>query len=297
MPFLREKSGRPSPEKILALIGTLLPALWLLGRVWTADLGPRPVTEAIHFVGDWAVRFLLLSLAVTPARRLFGYGKLIQARRTLGVAAACYAAFHLMLYVTDQKFKLGVVASEIVLRFYLAIGFIALLGLLTLAGTSTDAAVRRLGPRWNTLHRAAYVIAALAILHFMLQKKLEIYEPTLMAGLTLWLFGYRLVHRLAGRMALPQLIGLAAASGVLTALLEAGWFAVKTGVDPRRVLEANLVLELDLDMLRPAWWVLAITLFVAAAHAAVAAFQQRGGSIKRGRPAPARAQLAGDRVH
>ena len=296
MPFLREKSGRPSPEKILAFIGSLLPALWLLGRAWTADLGPRPVTEAIHFVGDWAVRFLLLSLAVTPARRLFGYGKLIQARRTLGVAAACYATFHLLLYIADQKFKLGVVVSEIVLRFYLTIGFIALVGLLTLAATSTEAAVRRLGPRWNTLHRVAYAVAALAILHFMLQKKLEIYEPTLVAGLTLWLFGCRLVHRFAGRVALPQLIGLAVASGVLTALLEAGWFAVKTGVDPRRVLEANLVLELDLDMLRPAWWVLAITLLVAAAHAAVAAFQQRRDTLKRGRPAPAPAQLAGDQA-
>jgi sulfoxide reductase heme-binding subunit YedZ len=295
MPFLREKSGRPSPEKILAFVGALLPALWLLGRVWTADLGPRPVTEAIHFVGEWAVRFLLLSLAITPARRLLGYGKLLQARRTLGVAAACYAGFHLLLYVADQKFKLGTVVSEIVLRFYLTIGFAALVGLLTLAATSTDAAVRRLGPRWTTLHRVSYVIAALAILHFMLQKKLEIDEPTLMAGLTLWLFGYRLIHRFAGRVALPELIGLAIASSVLTALLEAGWFAVKTGVDPRRVLEANLVL--DLDMIRPAWWVLAITLLIAAAHVAVTAFQQRGsGGVTRGRPAPARARLAGDRA-
>ena len=243
------------------------------------------------------MRFLLLSLAVTPARRLFGYGKLHSGAAHPRRGGGLLRAFHLLLYIADQKFKLGVVASEIVLRFYLTIGFIALLGLLTLAGTSTDAAVRRLGPRWNTLHRVAYVIAALAILHFMLQKKLEIYEPTLMAGLTLWLFGYRLVHRFAGRVVLPQLIGLAVASGLLTALLEAGWFAVKTGVDPRRVLEANIVLDLDLDMLRPAWWVLAITIAVAAAHAAVAAFQQRGGTLKRGRPAPARAQLAGDRAH
>jgi methionine sulfoxide reductase heme-binding subunit len=296
MPFLREKNGRPSPEKVIAFIGALLPALWLVGRVWIDDLGPRPVTEAIHFVGEWAVRFLLLSLAITPARRLFGYGKLLQARRTLGVAAACYAAFHLLLYTADQKFKLGVVVSEIVLRFYLTIGFIALVGLLTLAATSTDACVRRLGPRWTTLHRVSYVIATLAILHFMLQKKLEIYEPTLMAGLTLWLFGYRLVYRLMGRVALPELIGSAVASGLLTALLEAGWFAVKTGVDPRRVLEANLILDFDLDMLRPAWWVLTITLGVAVLHVAVTAFQQRGSSIIRGRPTAARARLAGDQA-
>jgi sulfoxide reductase heme-binding subunit YedZ len=297
MPFLREKSGRWSPEKIIAFIVTLLPALWLMARAWMADLGPRPVTEAIHFVGEWAVRFLLLSLAVTPARRLFGYGKLIQARRTLGVAAACYAAFHLLLYIADQKFKLGTVVSEIALRFYLTIGFVALVCLLTLAATSTDSAVRKLGPRWNALHRASYLIAALAIVHFMLQKKLEIDEPTLMAGLTLWLFGYRIVQRWLGRVALPELIGLAAASAVLTALLEAAWFAVKTGVDPRRVLEANFVLDFDPDMIRPAWWVLGITLAVAATHSVVVSFQQRGGSdISRGRPAPARARLAADRA-
>lgn len=294
MPFLREKSGRPSPEKIVAFIATLLPALWLIGRALMADLGPRPLTEAIHFVGEWAVRFLLLALAVSPARRLFGWSRLIAARRTLGVAAFCYAAFHLLLYIADQKFKLGTVVSEIVLRFYLTIGFVALVGLLALAATSTDAAIRRLGPRWNTLHGASYLIAALAILHFMLQKKLEIYEPTLMAGLTLWLFGYRVVHRLTGRVALPELIGLAVASSVLTALLEAAWFAMKTGVDPRRVLEANLIL--DLEMLRPAWWVLAITLLIAAAHVGVTAFQQRGGTISRRRPAPARARPAGDRA-
>jgi sulfoxide reductase heme-binding subunit YedZ len=296
MPFLREKSGRPSPEKILAFLGTLLPAIWLIGRAWMGDLGPRPVTEAIHFVGEWAVRFLLLSLAITPARHLFGYGKLVQARRTLGVAAACWAAFHLFLYIADQKFKLGTVVSEIVQRFYLTIGFLALVGLLTLAATSTDASVRRLGSRWNTLHRVAYLIAALAILHFMLQKKLEIYEPVLMAGLTLWLFGYRLARRFVGHVDLPQLIGLAVGSSMLTASLEAGWFAVKTRVDPRRVLEANLML--DLDMLRPAWWVLVITLLIAVANVAVTAVQRRGDAApKRGRSAAARARLAGDRAH
>src|SRR5687768_11562077 len=98
MAFLREKSGRWSREKIVAFTVAVLPACWLLGRVVLQDLGPRPVTAAIHFSGEWAVRLLLVSLAVTPARRLFGWGKLINARRTLGVAVACYAVFHFLLY-------------------------------------------------------------------------------------------------------------------------------------------------------------------------------------------------------
>ena len=288
MPFLREKSGRPSPEKIAAFVGAVLPALWLLYRTWIGDLGPRPVTEAIHFSGDWAVRLLLISLAVTPARRLFGWGKLILARRTLGVAAAGYAALHFALYILDQKFDLFKVASEIVLRFYLTIGFVALLGLLTLAATSFDAAIRRLGKRWVTLHRIIYAIVVLAIVHFMLQKKLEIDEPILMAGFTLWLLGYRLLQRY-GRAAAPQLIGLAVTSTVLTALLEAAWYAGRTGVDPLRVLGNNLDFEYEI---RPVWWVLAAGLAVVAVHLAADAFNNRGGAVKRGRRTPVR--LAGE---
>jgi sulfoxide reductase heme-binding subunit YedZ len=291
MPFLREKNGRPSPEKIAACIGAILPVLWLAYRTWIGDLGPRPVTAAIHFTGDWAVRMLLISLAVTPARRLFGWGKLINARRTLGVAAAGYAALHFTLYVVDQKFDLFKVASEIVLRFYLTIGFIALLALLALAATSFDAAIRRLGKGWTTLHMAAYPIAVLAILHFMLQKKLEIDEPILMAGFLFWLFGYRLANRYAKPVTIMHLLGLAVMSTLLAAVLEASWFAVRTGVDAGRVFGNNFDFEYEI---RPVWWVLAAGLAVAAAHLAAEAFNSRGGALKRGRRAPVR--LAGERA-
>lgn len=262
MAFLREKSGRWSPEKIVAFLVAILPALWLYGRFHLNDLGARPITEAIHFTGEWAVRLLLLSLLISPARRLLGSGKLILARRTLGVAALAYALLHLTLYIMDQKYNLFVVASEIVLRFYLTIGFIALIGLIALGATSFDAVIRRMGPRWNTLHRVAYGIAALAIVHFLLQKKIEIYEPTVMAGLTLWLFGYRLMNRYGGEPGWKGLTGLSVACALLTAVLEALWFGVKTGVDPWRVLDANLALDIEI---RPAWWVLAATLAVVAA--------------------------------
>ena len=255
MPFLREKNGRWSPEKIAALTIAVVPALWLVGRVWMDDLdAARPITDVIHYSGRWAVRLLLLSLAITPARFLLSLPKLINARRTLGVAACCYAVFHFLLYVTDQKFRLATVASEIALRFYLTLGFVALTGLIALAVTSTDAMVRRLGQKWTLLHRAAYVIGVIAVIHFMLQKKLDIYEPTLMAGFLLWLLGYRLWRRYGGRFGLASLGLLTLACATLTALLEAFWYRAMTGVPPLRVLEANLMFAV---MIRPMWWVLA----------------------------------------
>src|SRR5262249_57423469 len=116
-------------------------------RAIATDLGARRFTEAIHQAGDWALRFLLITLAITPAQRILHYPRLILARRTLGVAAAAYAGLHLSLYVLDQHFDWFKVASEIVLRVYLLIGAVALTGLIALASTSTDAAVRRLGAR------------------------------------------------------------------------------------------------------------------------------------------------------
>ena len=138
MPFLKKQNGAWCPNKIAAFTGVLLPAAWLIGRFWTEDLGARPVTEAIHFTGDWAVRLLWITLAVTPFARIFRMPRWLLARRTLGVASFTYVFAHLSLYVLDQKFDLVVVASEIAMRFYLTIGFIGVVALATLTATSTD---------------------------------------------------------------------------------------------------------------------------------------------------------------
>src|SRR6266436_8840660 len=104
MPFLRERSGRWSPVKIAAFTASVLPALWIAYQAVTGDLGARPVTEAIHQAGDWALRFLLITLAITPAQRVLNYPRISLARRTLGVACAGYAVLHFSLYVLDQHF-------------------------------------------------------------------------------------------------------------------------------------------------------------------------------------------------
>jgi sulfoxide reductase heme-binding subunit YedZ len=262
MPFLRERSGRWSPVKIAAFVAAILPALWIAYQAAAGELGARPVTEAIHQAGDWALRFLLITLAVTPAQRVLNYPRIGLARRTLGVASAAYAILHLSLYVLDQHFDLFKVASEIVLRIYLLIGAVALTGLIALATTSTDAAISRLGPqRWNRLHRFVYGIALLATVHFFIQSKLETYQPVLMAGFLTWLLAYRALYRRNGEVTPLHLLLLACAVAAFTAIGEAALYMFTSGVDARLVLLAHF--DIDMDV-RPAWWVLAVGLGVAA---------------------------------
>jgi len=263
MPFLRERSGRWSPVKIAAFAAAVLPALWVAYQAASDDLGARPVTEAIHQVGDWALRFLLITLAITPAQRILNYPRIILARRTLGVATAAYAVLHLSLYALDQHFDLLKVASEIALRIYLLIGALVLTGLVVLASTSTDAAIRRLGPRrWNALHSVVYGLALLATVHFFIQSKLDTYQPVMMAGFLIWLLAYRVLFRLNGEVPAAHLLLLAAAVAVTTALGEATLHMLTSGVDARRILLAHFDLEMEV---RPAWWVLAAGLLVAGA--------------------------------
>jgi len=261
MPFLRERSGRWSPVKIVAFVAAILPALWLAYQAAADELGARPVTEAIHQAGDWALRFLLITLAVTPAQRICNYPRLILARRTLGVAAASYAVLHFSLYVLDQHFDFLKVASEIALRIYLTIGAVGLAGLIALASTSTDAAISRLGSgRWHALHRFVYAIAVLGAVHFFIQSKLETYQPVLMAGFLIWLLAYRALYRRNGEVTPLHLVLLATGTAVVTAVGEAMLYLLTSGVDARRLLLAHF----DLDMeVRPAWWVLAAGLAVA----------------------------------
>src|SRR5262249_52649368 len=203
----------------------------------TDDPGARPAPEAIPQAGDGALRFLLIPLAISPAQRIFNYPRIALARRTLGVATAAYALLHLSLYALDQHFDMLKVASEIVLRIYLLIGFIALTGLIALASTSTDGAIRWLGSaRWNALHRVVYGIAVLAIVHYFIQTKLEIYQPVIMAGFLIWLLAYRGLFRRNGAVTPLHLLLLSIVVAIIAALGEATIYMIANGVDPRLVL-------------------------------------------------------------
>jgi methionine sulfoxide reductase heme-binding subunit len=257
-----DRAGRLSGLKLAVFVYTLVPLTWLAVQAPLGWLGSKPLTEAVHQTGDWAVRFLLLSLAVTPLRFVAQWPQLILVRRMLGLAALGYVLLHLLLYISLEAFDLRKVASEIFLRFYLAIGFAALLGLLALGVTSTDGMIRRLGSaRWNRLHSIVYGLAALALLHFALQKKLDITEPALMTGFFLWLMGFRLLRKRDAASGPVALGGLAAASAVLTAVAEALWYGTMTGISGWRVLFANLDFAY---VIRPAWWVLSAGLVMVA---------------------------------
>src|SRR5579863_2880244 len=166
-------SNRLSPLKLLVFIALFAPALWVLTAYPLGWLGARPTTEAIHQIGLWTIRLIFIALAITPLRAILQWPQLILVRRMVGVAAFAYVLFHFMLYCGDQAFDFAKIASEIVRRIYLTIGFVALLGLATLAATSTDRMVRRLGRRWQSLHRLVYPIAFLAVIHYWMQSKLE----------------------------------------------------------------------------------------------------------------------------
>jgi sulfoxide reductase heme-binding subunit YedZ len=240
-----------------------LPALYLAAVYLTVGLGPRPTIEATHFIGRWTIWFLLITLAITPARRLFDWPKLIQVRRIVGLTALYYILIHLALYVVDSGFNLAFVASEIALRVYLTIGIVAIAGLVALGVTSTDGMVKRMGAlAWNRLHRIVYVVGFLGFLHFYMQAKADVTEPVFYSGLFFWLMGYRVMVKLGWKQGLVPLLGLALVAAVTTGLAEAAWYQLLRPGIGTRVLAANL----DFDIgLRPAWWVLLAGVGVAVA--------------------------------
>ncbi|MGD9616380.1 MAG: sulfite oxidase heme-binding subunit YedZ [Alphaproteobacteria bacterium] len=262
----KDHAGRTSPLKLAVFVALFAPALWIATAFALDWLGPRPLTEAIHQLGLWAIRLIFLALAVTPLRHILNWSRLLVVRRMIGVAASAYAIAHLGLYAADEAFDLAKVATEIVLRIYLTIGFAAVLGLAALAATSTDGMIRRLGARrWRRLHLLVYAIALLAVVHYCMQSKLDLWEPTIMAGLYGWLIGYRVLARPVGARTRLSLLGVAALGvtvAVLTALGEAVYFRIAYGADPMLVIAANWSLDTGL---RPAVVVLAVTLAVAAA--------------------------------
>ncbi len=252
----RDRRGKFLPLKAAVLAAVCVPGL--LAAFWWADgdLGGRPVTEVIHETGLWAIRFLLIALAVTPLRAALDWGKLLLLRRMLGLTALAYAVAHFSLYIVDQKGDLLVVASEIVHRFYLTIGFAVLLGLIALGVTSTDAAIRRMGRWWKRLHRLTYPLAVLALLHYFIQSKANVSEPVFVAGLYVWLMLWRVMpaawqRRIAVYPVLAMLSGAAAAG------IEFAWYGIATHINPWRVLAADETLRYGL---RPAHYVVLVTL-------------------------------------
>ncbi|MGB8552276.1 MAG: ferric reductase-like transmembrane domain-containing protein [Pseudolabrys sp.] len=271
----RDRRGRISALRIATLLFLLLPLAKAVIEAGDIVHGARPLNEMIHRAGFWALVFLGVTLAVTPFRRIFRYGNLIDVRRMLGVGTFCYIAAHLALFFADQSYDVGKFIHEITHRVYLIIGAIAWLGLATLAATSTDGMVRRLGGlRWRRLHQAIYAIALLALIHYFQQTKADVTVPTFAAGLFLWLIAYRVLAwwQDSSELSTLSLFGVAIGVSVATFLGEAIGIAIAFHVSPMRVL--GTIFDFDAGI-RPGWQVLAAGLAVTVVDAVMSRWKQR----------------------
>lgn len=176
---------------------SLLPLAWLAWRVVADDLGVNPVETLNRTLGDWALRFLLVALAVTPLRRLTGWAALARLRRMMGLLAFFYVCLHLGSYVgIDLFFDWRILWQDVAKRTYITLGMAGFVLLVPLAVTSTDGMVRRLGGRgWRRLHGLVFPAAVLAVAHYWMMVKADIRQPLLYAVVLAVLLGSRLWTR------------------------------------------------------------------------------------------------------
>ena len=184
--------------------GCLAPLAFLGYRAWADDLGANPISFVTNTLGDWTIRILLASLAMTPLRIVFGLAWPITLRRLLGLFAFAYACLHFSVWIVlDFFFDWPRMGADIVKRPYITVGMLALLSLIPLAATSTTGMIRRLGARaWTRLHRLAYITGVCAVLHYLWLGKVGVTDPywyagalTVLLGVRGWDWGRRLVRR------------------------------------------------------------------------------------------------------
>lgn len=189
--------------KLLVWLAALYPLTALSMKIVfdPLALGANPAETILRSTGDWTLRFLLLTLAITPLRRITLIGGLIRFRRLLGLFAFFYGLVHLGCYIAfDRYFVLSEITADIIKRPFITVGFAALVLMIPLALTSTRAAVMRLGgARWQDLHRLVYVVAILGVLHFWWLVKRDVTEPLIYAAILAALFAYRIIARVKKR--------------------------------------------------------------------------------------------------
>jgi sulfoxide reductase heme-binding subunit YedZ len=191
-------------SKVLLFILALAPAAWLVRGMMTGNLGVNPAETIQLQTGRWALKFLLITLAVTPVRRIFHWNVVIQYRRMLGLFAFFYASLHFASYIVlDQYFAFDAMVADIAKRPFITVGFAAFVLMLPLALTSTKGWIRRLGRRWQLLHRLVYVSAICAVVHFIWKVKLVIGDPVLYTGVLMVLLGFRVIRTVRSRMSSP----------------------------------------------------------------------------------------------
>tara|TARA_R110002049_G_scaffold233509_7_gene406858 strand:+ start:3373 stop:3978 length:606 start_codon:yes stop_codon:yes gene_type:complete len=192
-----------SKIKTLLFIACLIPAIWLTIAVFTNQLGANPIEAVTRETGLWALRFLWLTLLITPLRWVTGWNSLVKYRRLLGLYVFFYAVLHMLLYLgLDQFFDINEIIKDIIKRPFITIGFFTFTALIPLVVTSNNAMVKRMGGRrWKQLHQLTYVIAIASSIHFYMLVKLDKTEPLIYMGLLIILLTPR-VYRYAKTIAL-----------------------------------------------------------------------------------------------
>ena len=175
----------------------LIPFIWLLLKVFQNDLGPDPAQALSIETGEWALRFLLLTLAITPFRQIFRVAEIARLRRMVGLFAFFYASIHFLSWMAFiLAFRWLAIAEELVERPYITVGFLAYVMLFLLGVTSTNSMVRRLGKNWKRLHKFVYAASILAIVHLLWILRTDVTEAVIYGVLLATLLGYRIFRKL-----------------------------------------------------------------------------------------------------
>lgn len=184
--------------KAAVFVACLVPLARLAVLGFGDGLGANPIEYITHSTGWWTLAFLMITLAVTPLRRLLNQPWLLRLRRMFGLYAFFYASLHFLTYIwLDQFFDVSEIVKDVIKRPFITFGFAAFVLLIPLAATSTNAMVKRLGARrWQGLHRLVYPVAALGVIHFWWLVKLDVNEPLLFALVLAGLLVARLLHLL-----------------------------------------------------------------------------------------------------
>ena len=175
----------------------LIPFIWLLLKIFQNDLGPDPAQALSIETGEWTLRFLLLTLAITPFRQIFRMAEIARLRRMIGLFAFFYASIHFLSWMAFiLGFRWLAIAEELVERPYITVGFLAYVILFLLGVTSTNSMVRRLGKNWKRLHKFVYAASILAIVHLLWILRTDVTEAVIYGVLLAILLGYRIFRKL-----------------------------------------------------------------------------------------------------
>ena len=198
IPSWRPDAGQARWLEAAVFLLCLAPFARLGWLAWRNNLGANPIEHITRATGWWTLAFLMITLAVTPVRKLLSQPWLLRLRRMLGLFAFFYVSLHFTTYLwLDQFFDVAAIVKDVIKRPFITVGFAAFVLLIPLAATSTNAMVKRLGAkRWQWLHKAVYVIGTLGVIHFWWLVKKDITEPLIFAAILLVLLGARVVYRL-----------------------------------------------------------------------------------------------------